>query len=38
MQDEYYKKALNAVDELTISEEKKRILYSFAKQLMKREA
>jgi geranylgeranyl diphosphate synthase type II len=38
MQDEYYKKALNAVDELTISEEKKRILYSFAKKLMKREA
>ena len=38
MQDEYYKKALNAVDELTISEDKKRILYSFAKKLMKREA
>ena len=38
MQDQYYKKALNAVEQLTLSEDKKRILYSFAAKLMKREA
>ena len=38
MQDQYYKKALNAIEQLTLSEDKKRILYSFAAKLMKREA
>ena len=37
LQDEYYKKAIGAAEKLTLSKDKKEVLFLFAKKLMKRE-